>query len=285
MDDGPGARRRGSQPDPRPPRPLRRHGGLRGGEGAHLPQPGAGRRRGGERRRSVDARDARRRPGAAVRLHPAAGTRSARGHGGSRPSRPRAGSSFGFAGGPARGSANRALRGAHNLANAMAAALLAFHAGVRPDALQAGLDGFPGLPHRLESVRTLDGVEWVNDSKATNVDAVLTALDAPSRPAAAVAHRRRQGEGRALRARWSRPRSEKSRGCSPLGRMPVSSNGSSPPCALFTPARRSIARCCARAPSRARATWSCSRRPARSYDQFRNFEHRGDTFRALVEAL
>ena len=74
--------------------------------------------------------------------------------------------------------ANRALRGGHNLANAMAASLLAFHAGVRPEALQAGLDGFPGLSHRLESVRTLDGVEWVNDSKATNVDAVLTALAA-----------------------------------------------------------------------------------------------------------
>ncbi len=73
---------------------------------------------------------------------------------------------------------NRALRGAHNAQNAMAAALLARLGGVPREAVQAGLDGYPGLPHRMESVRVLDGVEWVNDSKATNVDSVLVALRA-----------------------------------------------------------------------------------------------------------
>src|SRR5262249_56292418 len=60
----------------------------------------------------------------------------------------------------------------------VAAAVLACQGGGGREALQAGLDGFPGLPHRLESIRTLDGVEWINDSKATNVDSVLTALAA-----------------------------------------------------------------------------------------------------------
>src|SRR5262249_6515124 len=74
--------------------------------------------------------------------------------------------------------ANPALRGDHNLQNAMAAALLARLCGVSPPQTQAGLDAFAGLPHRLESVRSLDGVEWINDSKATNVDSSLVALRA-----------------------------------------------------------------------------------------------------------
>jgi UDP-N-acetylmuramoylalanine--D-glutamate ligase len=67
------------------------------------------------------------------------------------------------------------LRGAHNRENALAASLLAQHFGV--DA-KKGLATYPGLPHRLEPVRTLDGVEWVNDSKATNVDSVEKSLTA-----------------------------------------------------------------------------------------------------------
>ena len=46
------------------------------------------------------------------------------------------------------------------------------------EALQRGLDTYPGLPHRLEPVRVLDGVEWINDSKATNVDSVEKSLSA-----------------------------------------------------------------------------------------------------------
>lgn len=73
---------------------------------------------------------------------------------------------------------NRSLRGPHNLENAMVAALLAHGEGVPFDALQAGLNGFKGLPHRMESVRTLNGVEYVNDSKATNVASTVVALSA-----------------------------------------------------------------------------------------------------------
>jgi len=73
---------------------------------------------------------------------------------------------------------SRALRGGHNLQNAMAAALLALQAGLPEDAIARALETFPGLPHRLESVRVLGGVEWINDSKATNVDSTLVALRA-----------------------------------------------------------------------------------------------------------
>jgi UDP-N-acetylmuramoylalanine--D-glutamate ligase len=73
---------------------------------------------------------------------------------------------------------NRALRGRHNRENAMAAALCARLLGVPGDAVQAGLDAFPGLPHRLELVSEQGGVEWVNDSKATNVDSTSVGLAA-----------------------------------------------------------------------------------------------------------
>jgi UDP-N-acetylmuramoylalanine--D-glutamate ligase len=73
---------------------------------------------------------------------------------------------------------NRALRGRHNRENAMAAALCARLLGVPGDAVQAGLDAFPGLPHRLELVAERGGVEWVNDSKATNVDSTSVGLSA-----------------------------------------------------------------------------------------------------------
>jgi UDP-N-acetylmuramoylalanine--D-glutamate ligase len=73
---------------------------------------------------------------------------------------------------------SRALRGRHNRENAMAAALCARLLGVAGDEVQAGLDAFPGLPHRLELVAERGGVEWVNDSKATNVDSTAVGLQA-----------------------------------------------------------------------------------------------------------
>ena len=180
--------------------------------------------------------------------------------------------------------ANRALRGGHNLANAMAATLLAFHAGVRPDALQSGLDGFPGLPHRLESIRTLDGVEWVNDSKATNVDAVLTALAAfpPGQRLWLIAG----GKGKGAPYR---PLVEAS-----VGKVAgVLTLGQDAPLldAEFSPVLpvhrcETLDRAVARARALARPGDVVLLSPAcASYDQFRNFEHRGDTFRALVEGL
>jgi len=73
---------------------------------------------------------------------------------------------------------SRALRGRHNRENAMAALTCARIMGVPGPAVQRGLDGFPGLPHRLELVAERGGVEWVNDSKATNVDSTAVGLAA-----------------------------------------------------------------------------------------------------------
>ena len=68
------------------------------------------------------------------------------------------------------------IRGAHNLANAMAASLAAKALGIPTASLRATLKNFRGVEHRLEFVRELDRVTYVNDSKATNVDSVWYAL-------------------------------------------------------------------------------------------------------------
>lgn len=70
------------------------------------------------------------------------------------------------------------LRGRHNLENVMAAALAARLAGAPLDGIAAAVQGFPGVEHRLEFVRSVSGIDFYNDSKATNVDATLKALDA-----------------------------------------------------------------------------------------------------------
>ncbi len=69
------------------------------------------------------------------------------------------------------------LRGAHNRENLLAAITAATAWGTAPEAIRAGLRATPGLPHRLELVRGLDGVRWYDDSKATNVGAVEKSID------------------------------------------------------------------------------------------------------------
>jgi UDP-N-acetylmuramoylalanine--D-glutamate ligase len=70
------------------------------------------------------------------------------------------------------------IRGAHNLENAMAAAAAALASGIGPDAVRRVLRSFAGVPHRLEEVAERDGVLYVNDSKATNVDAARVGIEA-----------------------------------------------------------------------------------------------------------
>ena len=74
------------------------------------------------------------------------------------------------------------LRGRHNFENACAASLAALASGATLEGIQKTLDHFKGLAHRLEPVATVNGVHYYNDSKATNVDGVLRALDSFSKP-------------------------------------------------------------------------------------------------------
>jgi UDP-N-acetylmuramoylalanine--D-glutamate ligase len=74
------------------------------------------------------------------------------------------------------------LRGRHNLENACAAGLAAIAAGALPAAIQDTLNQFRGSAHRLEYLDTIDDVEFFNDSKATNVDAVIRAVQCFNKP-------------------------------------------------------------------------------------------------------
>ncbi len=68
------------------------------------------------------------------------------------------------------------LTGKHNLYNSMAAGISANVAGIRKETIREALSTFTGVEHRLEKVRTVDGVEYINDSKATNVNSCWYAL-------------------------------------------------------------------------------------------------------------
>lgn len=74
------------------------------------------------------------------------------------------------------------LRGRHNLHNGLATALAARVSEIKNEFIRESLMRFEGVEHRLENVRTLDGVSYINDSKATNVNAVWYALDSVKNP-------------------------------------------------------------------------------------------------------
>ena len=75
-----------------------------------------------------------------------------------------------------------ALRGNHNMINTMSAVMAARFTGVGEDAIKASLKTFKNAPHRLEFVEDVSGIDFINDSKATNVDAVSYALASFDRP-------------------------------------------------------------------------------------------------------
>ena len=176
----------------------------------------------------------------------------------------------------------RTLRGRHNRENAMAAILAARLAGAGEGAVREGLTSFPGLPHRLEVVRVSGGVEWINDSKATNVDSTTVALQALDGPVIWIAGGKGKGAPYApLRPLLpGRVKALLTIGAdaqaieAELGDVvPVT------PCGTLDEAVRR-ARAMAAGGDQVLLSPACA-----SFDQFESYEHRGAVFRALVEAL
>lgn len=79
------------------------------------------------------------------------------------------------------------IKGLHNAYNAMAASLATLAAGVEPARIRRSIYEFAPVEHRLEPVREVDGVLWINDSKGTNVDSVYYALESMTRPVVWIA--------------------------------------------------------------------------------------------------
>jgi UDP-N-acetylmuramoylalanine--D-glutamate ligase len=173
------------------------------------------------------------------------------------------------------------LPGEHNLQNAMAAAAVCLARGVDAGAVAEGLQTFGGVAHRLERIAEIDGVQWVNDSKATNVASTIVAL----RSFAGGIHLIAGGRGK--RQDFSP--------LAPLVRercLAVYLIGEAAPelaaalGATGVPLRDygDLQHAVAQARRAARSGDTVLLSPAcASYDQYRDFEERGDAFRALVE--
>src|SRR5579862_774735 len=175
------------------------------------------------------------------------------------------------------------IPGRHNRENAAAATAAARAAGVGDEAIAAALRTFAGVPHRLELVRELRGVRWVNDSKATNTAAAsrgVAAYDAPIRLIL----------GGSLKGEDFGPFARELPGT--VVSIHLIGEASDELAAALDDAGRSyersgdLATAVAHAAADAEAGDVVLLSPAcASYDQFANFEERGDVFRRLVEEL
>lgn len=174
------------------------------------------------------------------------------------------------------------IPGPHNLQNALAASVAALLMGLAPEAVEAGLRGFTGVPHRLEEVARVDGVRFVNDSKATNVEATAWALRSVDTPVHLILGGRHKG---APYTPLLPEMAGKVRGVYAIGEardLIATDLGREIPVYLMESLETAVMEAFRSAAGGETVLLSpaCS-----SYDMFRDFEHRGDTFREVARSL
>jgi UDP-N-acetylmuramoylalanine--D-glutamate ligase len=170
------------------------------------------------------------------------------------------------------------ILGAHNRENAAAATAAARALGVPDEQIARGLETFPGVPHRLELVGETNGVRYVNDSKATNVAAALRALAAyAEEPVHLILGGSRKGEDFAPLAAAIGPN---------VRSVHLIGETADELAAAIPQAHDDGDLATALAHIDARPGDVVLLSPASaSYDQFRDFEQRGEEFRRLVQNL
>ena len=175
------------------------------------------------------------------------------------------------------------LRGAHNVENAMAAAAAAGACGISTEAVKGALATFAGVPHRLEEVAEVDGVLYVNDSKATNVASARVGIEAFDGGVHAIfgGSLKGGGFGGLREAVASRCKAVYLIG-EAAERIEADLGEAAPPVEHAGDLKRAVA-----AASRAASsdevvllTPACA-----SFDQYDDYEARGEHFRKLVEGL
>ena len=174
------------------------------------------------------------------------------------------------------------IRGLHNIENVLAASLAAYRAGVPLPAIAAAVRTFRAVEHRLEFVRSLGGVEYYNDSKATSVDATLKAVDAFTGGLWVILGGKDKGlDYRALRA----PLAAKARAALLIGAAaPIIAEQLQGAVPLVD--ARTIDAAIAHAHAHAVPGDTVLLAPAcASFDQFQNYEHRGEFFKQTVNSL
>ncbi len=175
------------------------------------------------------------------------------------------------------------LLGAHNVSNALAAGLVALLAGVSAQDVGAGLGTARPLPHRMEPVADVGGVLWVNDSKATNVAAAVSAVRSLERPAVLLLGGKDKGEPFGPLATEAKARVRQVLAYGAVrDRIARELAGSVPVEVLGGDFASVVARAAevAVAGDMVLLSPACS-----SFDMFRSYEERGGTFKQLVEGL
>jgi UDP-N-acetylmuramoylalanine--D-glutamate ligase len=172
------------------------------------------------------------------------------------------------------------LRGEHNIENAMAAAAAALADGAPPDDVREALRTFAGVPHRLEEVAEQDGILYVNDSKATNVGAAVVGIEAfePGSVHAIVGGSLKGGGFAGLRSALT----SRAKAAYLIGEAAPRLEAD---LAETVPLHRAgdLATAVAQARAAAEPGDVILLSPATaSYDQYENFERRGDHFRELA---
>jgi UDP-N-acetylmuramoylalanine--D-glutamate ligase len=174
------------------------------------------------------------------------------------------------------------LLGDHNVANALTAALVASQVGSPIEQIGKGLRSFQAIRHRVEPIREVEGVLWINDSKSTNITSTEVAIAAQDRPFVLLLGGRHKGEPytRLIERLRDRCRAVVAYGeAGPIIAKDLGSSLSVVSAGTFDEVL-STARNLARPGDVVLLSPACS-----SYDMFRNYEERGDHFRAAVEAL
>jgi len=174
------------------------------------------------------------------------------------------------------------LRGRHNLENVMAASLAAFLAGATLEGIAGAVRSFPGVEHRLEFVREVSGIAFYNDSKATNVDATLKAIDAFEQPIWIIlGGKDKDSDYTVLRE----PLAKRAKAALLIGAAAGKIRGQLAG-ALPLIEAGTIDRAIGEAYAGARAGDVILLAPAcASFDQFASYEHRGRVYKEMVRAL
>jgi len=164
----------------------------------------------------------------------------------------------------------------------LAASLVAARLKVPPKKIAEGLRSFRAIPHRVEPIREVNGVLWINDSKSTNITSTEVAIAAQERPFVLLLGGRHKGEPytRLAERLRGRCRAVVAYGeAKPLIMRDLAGEVEVVPADSF-PSVVTAARELARPGDAVLLSPACS-----SYDMFRNYEERGARFRAAVEAL
>lgn len=173
------------------------------------------------------------------------------------------------------------LKGKHNLYNAMAVALAALELKVPAAQVVGGLTSFKGVPHRLEDCGEVDGVRYINDSKATNVNSVWYALESMTRPVVWIAGGTDKGNDYAELKELVAAKVH-TLVCMGVDNRKLEKDFEAVvPRVLSTHSMEgalSAAREFARSGDAVLLSPACA-----SFDLFRNYEHRGELFRAMVK--